>query len=428
MSLQECLAKRKDCSGRGLTLTLIEITDICKATHEANPNKVLFVVLPEGENYEGGIYKYDKEGLKMLSSKVKTKYSMELYPELIHKEPFDLKDLIDLGLFWQYLSLKVGSMDLGVSQRARRPKKINKYVNETRQKDYYFLYTVAVRQRDRGDLVEDTRNPISPQFDKNMILLETPSCYKNRAIYEGNYKGVPLESAIFNRIEKKSSDNSSLFEISQLLWACQGENDHATHGNRDSLEKNGFGRVHATGCAGYAVYPIVFIENLSNIPKGGYWYNPIGLSALNRWLLVNDRKNYDHLLHQFTTDNAKSQIESAFGISFSNYLIFICIDRKKPCSGFAHSTFGKLVMNPTYWADVEAGMALAGLQLQANALGLKWQKHIISKSTKLNYRNILNLDNAERSIDKIASKIQNNAKNRKLPLKSHIVPVVSFSL
>ncbi|NVM54878.1 MAG: hypothetical protein HWN66_14335 [Candidatus Helarchaeota archaeon] len=428
MSLQECLASRKDCSGKGRVLKLAEIENICESTHQAIPSKTLFIVASEGGNYKAGIYEYNKTGLKLLTEKVKTKFCMELYPELERKEPIELKDLIDVGLAWQYLSLKVGSMELGVSQRARRPKKINKFVNEATTQNYHFLYSVAVRERDRGDLVEDTKDPISPSLKKEMILLETPSCYKDRAIYEGKYEGIPLGSAIFDRIEKKSPDNSSLFELSQLLWACQGETDHTTHGNRDSLEKNGYGRVHASGCAGQAVYPLVFIEDLASIPKGGYWYNPIGLSALNRWLWVDDQRKYDHLLHQFIANNSKSEIESQFGLNPSSYMIVLCVDSKKPCSGFAHGKIGKLVMDPTHWADVEAGMALAGLQLQANALGLKWQKQIIPRLDQLRIQTHLHLEQAERSINNMAQKMLNPPKNDKLSLKSHLTPVLLFSL
>lgn len=101
MSLQECLARRKDCSGKGRVLDLAEIQNICKSTHQAISSKTLFVVLPEGADYEAGIYTYNENGLNLLTSKAKTKYTMELYPELIRKEPLELTDLIDLGLAWQ---------------------------------------------------------------------------------------------------------------------------------------------------------------------------------------------------------------------------------------------------------------------------------------------------------------------------------------
>ena len=51
MSLQECLANRKDCSGIGRILSLKEIIDICKSTNQAELLKSLFVVLPDGKNY-----------------------------------------------------------------------------------------------------------------------------------------------------------------------------------------------------------------------------------------------------------------------------------------------------------------------------------------------------------------------------------------
>ena len=47
MSLQECLASRKDCAGGGLTLELTEIINICKSVQQADSLKSLFVVLPD---------------------------------------------------------------------------------------------------------------------------------------------------------------------------------------------------------------------------------------------------------------------------------------------------------------------------------------------------------------------------------------------
>ncbi len=427
MSLQGCLASRKDCSGKGRTLSLTEILDICKSTNQAAPSKFLFVVLPDGEDYSGGIYLYKDNELTLITDKEKTQYSLELYPELIWKESIELSELIHLGLIWQYLSLKVGSMGLGVSQRARPPKKMNKLLNRVTSQNYGLLYSVAVRERDRGALVEDTLEPLQKELEEGTYLLETPECYKDRAIYENHYEGVPLDDTIFNKIEKKTP-KYTLNEISQLLWACQGETDHATHGNRDILEKNGYGRVHASGCAGYAVYPVVIVDELAGVPKGRYIYNPVGFSALNRWIKVNDKKNYDHFIQKYTTDNNKLEIEKELGVNFSNYAILLCIDRKKPCSGFMHSKIGKAFMNPRYWAEVEAGMALAGLQLQANALGLQWQKTIISNPDDPKYRTLFNLDSAEHSINSMASNLVNLAKNERLSLKGNLVPTVLFAL
>ena len=427
MSLQGCLASRKDCSGKGRTLSLTEILDICKSTNQAAPSKFLFVVLPDGEDYSGGIYLYKDNELTLITDKEKTQYSLELYPELIWKESIELSELIHLELIWQYLSLKVGSMGLGVSQRARPPKKMNKLLNRVTSQNYGLLYSVAVRERDRGALVEDTLEPLQKELEEGTYLLETPECYKDRAIYENYYEGVPLDDTIFNKIEKKTP-KYTLNEISQLLWACQGETDHATHGNRDILEKNGYGRVHASGCAGYAVYPVVIVDELAGVPKGRYIYNPVGFSALNRWIKVNDKKNYDHFIQKYTTDNNKLEIEKELGVNFSNYAILLCIDRKKPCSGFMHSKIGKAFMNPRYWAEVEAGMALAGLQLQANALGLQWQKTIISNPDDPKYRTLFNLDSAEHSINSMASNLVNLAKNERLSLKGNLVPTVLFAL
>jgi len=423
MSLQGCLSSRKDCSCEGRILSLSEILDICRSTSQATPSRSLFVVLPDGVDYSGGIYLYKNNELTLITDKGKTQYSMELYPELTWNESIEINELIDVGLNWQYLSLKVESKDLGVSQRARAPKKYNKLINNILNQQYIFLYSVSVRERDRGVLLEDTLEPLQKEVERGTVLLETPVCYKDRAIYEKQHKGVPLDTAIFNQVEKKAPNYNTLNEISQLLWACEGENDHATHGNRDDLEKNGYGRVHASGCAGYAVYPIVIVEDLANIPKGSYFYNPIGYSALNRWIRINDKITYDHFVQHFTSDSSKVAIEKEFGFNLSNYAILLCIDRKKPCSGFMHR-----VMNIKYWAEIEAGMALAGLQLQANALGLKWEKVVFSNPDDPKYRRLFNLDSAELSINEMAKNLVNLPKNEKLSLKGNLVPTVLFFL
>ncbi len=114
MSLQGSLASRKDCSGEGQPLPLKVILDICKATQQAAPSKSLFVVLPDGDDYTGGIYKYNDKEFVLITGRGKTNYSMELYPELIWDEHIELKELIRVGLSWQYLSLKVESLGLGV--------------------------------------------------------------------------------------------------------------------------------------------------------------------------------------------------------------------------------------------------------------------------------------------------------------------------
>ncbi len=424
MSLQEYLASRKDCSGKGRSLPMSMVKDICKSTHQAAPSKSIFVVLPDGPDYKGGVYKYDKEDFTLISDKEKTNYTMELYPELIWKESIELKELIRVGVTWQYLSLKVESIGLGVSQRARAPKKYNSLLNKTTNKNYVFLYSVAVRERDRDNLIEDSSEPLQKELEEGIHLLDTPECYKNRAIYKNKYEGIPLDAAIFNQIEKKISNSKVLHEVSQLLWACQGETDHATHGNRDDLEKNGYGRVHASGCAGYAVYPIVIVDNLADLPKGAYFYNPVGFSALNRWIQVEKNITYDHFIQKFTSEDLKTEIENEFNVKFSNYIILLCIDRKKPCSGFMH----RKLMDTTYWAEIEAGMALAGLQLQANALGLQWQKKIISNPNDSKYRDLFNLDSAENSINIMADKLVNLPKNEGLSLKGNLVPTVLFFL
>ncbi|MFX1329449.1 MAG: hypothetical protein ACFE91_15075 [Promethearchaeota archaeon] len=423
MSLQGCLSSRKDCSGGGKILSFSEILDICKSTNQAVPLKSLFVVLPDGDDYSGGIYLYKNKELTLITDKEKTQYSMELYPELIWKESIELNELVDVGLIWQYLSLKAGSMGLGVSQRARAPKKYNKLINNTLNQNHVLIYSVAVRGRDRGALVEDTSEPLQKEEEKSIILLDTPTCYKNRVIYKNKFKGIPLDAAIFNQKDKRKPNFTNLNEISQLLWACQGENDHATHGNRDALEKNGYGRVHASGCAGYAVYPIVIVEDLANLPKGLYIYNPVGYSVLNRWIKVREKITYDHFLKHYTSDNHKDETEKGIGINFSNYAILLCIDRKKPCAGFMHK-----IMNLKYWAEIEAGMALAGLQLQANALGLKWQKTVFSNPDDSKYRNLFNLDSAEESINSLAYNLVNRAKNERFSLKGNLVPIVLFYL
>jgi len=423
MSLQECLARRKDCSGEGRILHLSVVEEICNSTLQAAPSNSLFVVLPDGEDYTGGAYKYNSDGLVRLTDKEKTKFTMELYPELFWKESIEFEDLIRVGITWQYLSLKVDSIGLGVSQRARAPKKYNKLVNNLTNQNYTFLYSVAVRERDRAALVEDTSEPLQKKAEEDTILLDTPACYKDRAIYENKYKGIPLDDAIFNRVDEKTPNHTNLHQISQLLWACQGENDHTTHGNRDALEKNGYGRVHASGCAGYAVYPILYVNDLANVPNGSYLYNPVGYSALNRWIKVDGTIRYDHFIKKFSSETFSAEIEKEFEINFSNYAILLCVDRKKPCAGLMHR-----VMNLKYWAEVEAGMALAGLQLQANALGLKWQKKILTNPDDLKYRKLFNLDSAEQSINKTANNLVNRAKNERVSLEGNLVPIVLFHL
>ena len=184
MSLQRCLTSRKDCSGEGKPLSKTEILDICKSTNQAAPSKALFLVLPDGLDYSGGIYSFKEGELKLISDKEKTKFTMELYPELFWKESIEFEELIRVGITWQYLSLKVDSKGLGVSQRARAPKKYNKLVNNITNQNYAFLYSVAVRERDRAELVEDTAEVLQKEVDVDTILLETPACYKERAIYE----------------------------------------------------------------------------------------------------------------------------------------------------------------------------------------------------------------------------------------------------
>ncbi|MHA2036103.1 MAG: hypothetical protein ACW98X_06690 [Promethearchaeota archaeon] len=424
MSLQGSLASRKDCSGEGQPLPLKVVLDICKSTQQAALSKSLFVVLPDGDDYTGGIYTYNAQEFLLITDKGKTKYSMEVYPELIWDEELELKELIRVGLSWQYLSLKVESLGFGISQRASAPKKLNKLINNNADQNQILLYSVAVRKRNRGALLEDNSKPIQMELAEGTVLLDTPDCYKNRAIYENRYEGISIDSAIYNQVEKKSPNHSSFYELSQLLWACQGETDHATHGNRDDLEKNGYGRVHASGCAGYSVYPIIFVDDLASIPEGAYWYNPVGFSALKRWILMNDKLNYDHFLQKYSTNYSNLEIEQEFGLKYSNYIILLCIDRKKPCSGFMHSK----IMDTKYWAEIEAGMALAGLQLQANALGLKWEKSIIGNPDNDKYRNLFNLELAEQSINKVSDNLVNRAKNERLSLKSDLVPVLLFYL
>ncbi|MFW9875386.1 MAG: hypothetical protein ACFFG0_19950, partial [Candidatus Thorarchaeota archaeon] len=334
----------------------------------------------------------------------------------------NLSELINVGLIWQYLSLKAESIGLGVSQRARSPKKINNLVNSLMKNDQVFLYSVAVREDNDDTVVQDTSEPLQIKLEDGTYILNIPECYENHAIYKGIYKGVSLDSAIFNQIEKKPSNTKTLYEISQLLWACEGENDHTTHGNRDNLDKNGFGRVHASGCAGYAVYPIVFVKSLENLPEGAYIYNPIGFSALKRWIKIDNSIYYDHYLHKYSSENIFDVVKKKFNNNCSNFMILLCIDRKKPCSGFMH----RKLMNTTYWAEIEAGMALAGLQLQANALGLRCEKVMISPPDNSNYRDMFQLDFAETSINKIAQKLVDIPKNEHLALIGKLIPTVLF--
>ena len=187
MSLQECLARRKDCSDEGHALPLSVVKEICNSTLQAEPLKSLFIVLPNGNDYTGGIYRYNKDGLKLITDKEKTKHSMEVYPELIWKESIELEDLVRVGLSWQYLSLKAESMGFGVSQRARSPKSYNKLVNTIEIQKQSFLYSVAVRERINAALLEDTTEPLQKEVGEGTTLLDTPVCYKDRALYNNKH-------------------------------------------------------------------------------------------------------------------------------------------------------------------------------------------------------------------------------------------------
>jgi hypothetical protein len=85
-------------------------------------------------------------------------------------------------------------------------------------------------------------------------------------------------------------------------------------------------------------------------------------------------------------------------------------------------------MDPKYWAEIEAGMALAGLQLQANALGLRWKRLILSNPDDPKYGRMFDLDSAEESINLMAEKLENLPKNEKLSLKGNLTPLVLFYL
>ena len=422
LSLQECLATRKDCSGGGRILPLSEILELCKAAFEAIPLKLLYIILPQGKDYDGGLYTFNGKDLVLLSDAEKTKFTMELYPELNRKNLTNLDELINVGLNWQYLSLKAESIGLGVSQRARKPKKINNLVNSLTNNDQVFLYSVAVREDNDDTVVQDTSEPLHKKLEDGTYILNTPECYENRAIYKGVYKGVSLDSAIFNKTEKRDSNTKNLYEISQLLWACEGENDHTTHGNRDNLEKNGFGRVHASGCAGYAVYPIIIVKNLADLPEGAYLYNPVGFSGLKRWVKVGSSIFYDHYLQKYSSENIFESVKEKFDVDCSHFTILLCIDRMKPCSGFMH----RKLMDTTNWAEIEVGMALAGLQLQANALGLRWEKTIISSPDNSNYRDLFQLDFAETSINNMTHTMVDLPKNEHLSLIGKLIPTVLF--
>jgi len=171
------------------------------------------------------------------------------------------------------------------------------------------------------------------------------------------------------------------------------------------------------------VYPIIYVNDLANIPNGSYHYNPVGYSALNRWIEVNGTITYDHFMKKFSSETPSAEIKKEFDANFSNYTILLCIDRKKPCAGLMHR-----VMNLKYWAEVEAGMALAGLQLQANALGLKWQRKILSNPDDQKYRKLFDLDSAEQTIDNMAKKLVNRANNERVSLEGNLIPIVLFHL
>ena len=165
------------------------------------------------------------------------------------------------------------------------------------------------------------------------------------------------------------------------------------------------------------------MENLANLPKGLYLYNPVGYSALNRWITVEDKVMYDHFLQKYSSYLDLSHIESEFDLKLGHFAILLCMDRKKPCSGAFHKLF-----NIKYWAEIEVGMALAGLQLQANALGLKWQEHVISDPDENKYRNLFHLDVAENVVNKMATGLIHLAKNERLSLKGNLLPAAFFTL
>ena len=85
-------------------------------------------------------------------------------------------------------------------------------------------------------------------------------------------------------------------------------------------------------------------------------------------------------------------------------------------------------MNVADWAEIEAGMSLAGLQLQANALGLNWKKQIIRNPEDSEHRTLFSLDYAEQKINEMAGNLLNLAKNERLSLKSNLVPILIFCL
>ncbi len=383
-------------------------------------------MLPDGPDYKGGIYKYLNGDLELLCDEEKTEYTLEMYPELIDGNPIAMEELIRVGMVWQYLSLKVESMGLGVSQRARAPKKIHIIVNRTTNENHLFLYSVAVRERDNDYIVYDALEPpnISQQVD--CYVLEPPDYYKSQ-LEQTKDQGSSLEDAIFNKQEKRSPDFKSLYQVSNLLWACQGETDHATHGNRDGLEKNGFGRVHASGCAGFSIYPIIIVKELANIPKGAYYYNPIGFSVLNKWIHLEERKTinqFDHFIQMYSSEDIASKIESKFKIRFNGYCILLCMDRKKPCSGFMHRS----LMDTSNWSEIEVGMSLAGLHLQANAFGLQWEDALIPNLDNQKNRDLFQLSYAETKINEMAKKLINPAKNERLSVLGTLVPVTIFYL
>ena len=83
-------------------------------------------------------------------------------------------------------------------------------------------------------------------------------------------------------------------------------------------------------------------------------------------------------------------------------------------------------MDTTYWSEIEAGMALAGLQLQANALGLKWEIGYVKNPENEMYRSLFELDAAEDSINLMAKRLENQAKNEHMSLKGKLIPILFF--
>ena len=358
---------RRGWYAKGKPLTLQEITDLCNSVKDF-PEKI-FLALQDSDEYSAGVYEFNEDKLKLISQKKVTKFPAEIYPSF---KKAASNALIRIGLAWQIMNYKAEAIGLGMAHMQRQPE-ITDCLNE-----YIVPYTVVISRKREWQLRKDNSKPAD--INNKQMQLDTPFVYKNK-------KTKTIDESITAK-HKGSVLNKE--KISQLLWAAEGENDHLAHGDSPSaypIEEIGWARVHSSGCAGYAIYPILVSKNIKNIPKGSYIYNMQGFSGLKRW----NKNGYDHTLIKFSNNADANKI-------------ILCADFKKPCG-------------PKEWSYVEAGMALAGLKLMANALNIR---------TNINYNPKINLSKAEEKIKQAAESMSDKPEIVKLNLNSNLNSLVEI--